>query len=58
MGIDGLLVFPLSATKNNDHFKKIQNRGIPIVVFDKDCSGLEVDKVLVDDYDGALQAVE
>lgn len=58
IGIDGLLVSPSSSTKKIKHFKKIQKRGIPIVVFDRDCSGLDADKVLVDDYDGALQAVE
>ncbi len=58
IGIDGLLVSPSSTTSNVDHFKKIQKRGIPIVIFDRDCPGLEADKVLVDDYDGAFQAVE
>jgi len=58
IGIDGLLVSPSSSTKKIKHFKKIKKRGIPIVVFDRDCPGLKVDKVLVDDYDGALQAVE
>ena len=58
IGIDGLLVSPSSTTSNIDHFKKIQKRGVPIVVFDRDCPGLEADKVLVDDYDGAFQAAE
>lgn len=56
--IDGVLVSPSSETKNFDHFKKLQKSGIPIVVFDRDCPGLEADKVLVDDYFGAFQAVE
>ncbi len=58
IGIDGLLVSPSSTTSNIDHFKKIQDRGVPIVVFDRDCPGLNADKVLVDDYDGAFQATE
>lgn len=58
IGIDGLLVSPASTTNNVNHFKKIQKRGIPIVIFDRDCPGLKADKVLVDDYDGAYQAVE
>ena len=58
MGIDGLLVSPSSTTKKIGHLKKIKKRGIPIVVFDRDCPGLKVDKVLVDDYNGAFQAVE
>ena len=56
--VDGVLVSPSSRTKKFDHFFKLQQSGIPIVVFDRDCSGLDVDKVLVDDYDGAFQAVD
>ena len=56
--VDGLLVSPSSKTKNFNHFYKLQQSGVPIVVFDRDCPGLEVDKVLVDDYDGAFQAVD
>lgn len=56
--VDGVLVSPSSETKNYDHFRKLQKTGIPVVVFDRDCPGLEADKVLVDDYSGAFQAVE
>jgi len=56
--VDGVLVSPSSATKNFDHFRGLQKSGIPVVVFDRDCPGLEADKVLVDDYSGAFQAVE
>ncbi|MFS4456145.1 LacI family DNA-binding transcriptional regulator [Maribacter sp. 2304DJ31-5] len=56
--IDGVLVSPASSTKKYKHFKALQKNGIPLVVFDRDCPGLNVDKVLVDDYDGAFQAVE
>ncbi len=58
VGIDGLLVSPASKTKKYKHFNRLINSGIPVVVFDRDCPGLEVDKVLVDDYDGAFQAVD
>ncbi|HMB62169.1 MAG TPA: LacI family DNA-binding transcriptional regulator [Eudoraea sp.] len=56
--VDGVLVSPASATKDFDHFRSLQKNGIPVVVFDRDCPGLEADKVLVDDYAGAFQAVE
>jgi len=56
--VDGVLVSPSSTTHKYDHFLKLKNNGIPLVVFDRDCPGLEVDKVLVDDYDGAFQAVD
>lgn len=56
--VDGVLVSPASATENFDHFRSLQKNGIPVVVFDRDCPGLEADKVLVDDYAGAFQAVQ
>jgi DNA-binding LacI/PurR family transcriptional regulator len=58
VGIDGVLVSPTSNTKKIKHFTRLKKSGIPVVVFDRDCPGLEVDKVLVDDYDGAFQAVD
>lgn len=56
--IAGILVAPSSSTQNFDHFKKLQENSIPLVVFDRDCEGLEAHKVLVDDYSGAFEAVE
>ncbi|MGB5499583.1 MAG: LacI family DNA-binding transcriptional regulator [Maribacter sp.] len=58
MQVDGVLVSPSSETKSFDHFRGLQKSGIPVVVFDRDCPGLEADKILVDDYSGAFQAVE
>jgi LacI family transcriptional regulator len=58
MQVDGVLVSPASATRNFDHFRCLQKNDIPVVIFDRDCPGLEADKVLVDDYAGAFQAVE
>jgi DNA-binding LacI/PurR family transcriptional regulator len=56
--VDAVLVSPASETKNFDHFRTLQKNNIPVVIFDRDCPGLEADKILVDDYAGAFQAVE
>lgn len=53
----GVLVAPSSETKNFDHFRRLKANGIPLVIFDRDCDGLEAHKVLVDDYKGAFDAV-
>jgi len=58
MRVDGILVSPSSETKDFEHFRNLQKNDIPVVVFDRDCPGLESDKVLVDDYSGAFQAVD
>ena len=55
--VDGLLISPTSETKDTSFYQQLIQGGTPIVLFDRDCPGLETDKVLVDDYDGALQAV-
>lgn len=56
--IDGFLISPSSKTCQFDHITRLKNNGIPLVIFDRDCEGFEADKVLVDDYDGAFQAVD
>ena len=56
--VDGFLVSPTSETHDAQHFNKLVNNGTPLVIFDRDCAGFNADKVLVDDYDGAFQAVE
>lgn len=56
--VDGFLISPSSETKDFDHLKILINNNIPLVIFDRDCEGVEVDKVFVDEYKGAFQAVE
>lgn len=56
--VDGFLISPSSKTKNFDHLKILTENNIPLVIFDRDCEGLEVDKVFVDEYKGAFEAVE
>jgi LacI family transcriptional regulator len=55
---DGFLISPSSQTTRPEHFNRLKDSGIPLVIFDRDLVGFEGDKVLVDDYDGACQAVE
>ncbi len=56
--IAGVLIAPASTTVNFDHIKTLQKNNIPLVIFDRDCKGLEAHKVLVDDYSGAFEAVD
>ncbi len=44
-------------TKTLEHFRKFQKAGIPVVMFNRICEGLDVSKVLVDDHDGAYKGV-
>jgi DNA-binding LacI/PurR family transcriptional regulator len=55
--VDGLIVSLSSATSNIDHFRRLLQREVPIVFFDRVNSDLEATKVVLDNYDGAVQAV-
>ena len=55
--VDGLLVSLTRETRNFDHLKVFQRKGIPIVFFNRVCEEMQVPKVVVDDYDGAFKAV-
>lgn len=56
--VDGVIVSFAKNTENFDHFKKIHNKGIPLVLFDRSFPGLDVSRVVIDDYLGAYQATE
>lgn len=58
INVDGFLISPSSESKRNDHLEMLVDGNIPLVIFDRDCIGIEVDKVFVDEYSGAKQAVE
>lgn len=56
--VAGLLVSISMTTSNMDHFKTLQQRGVPIVFFDRVSDDIVASKVVVDDYQGAYTAVE
>ena len=58
---DGFIVsVSEEAQKNEDyqHFSAIINDGTPIVMFDRIAEGVDCDKVIVDDFDSALNATQ
>ena len=56
--VDGVLVSLTKETRNFDHLKIFERKGIPIVFFNRVCEDMDVPKVMVDDYEGAFRAVE
>jgi DNA-binding LacI/PurR family transcriptional regulator len=56
--VDGLLVSHTKETRNFDHFRVFQRKGIPVVFFNRVCEDMNVPTVTVDDYRGAFLAVE
>jgi LacI family transcriptional regulator len=56
--VDGILVSVSKSSKQFDHFQTAVKKGVPLVFFDRVCTEIEVDRVVVEDYQGAYQAVE
>ena len=59
--IDGFIVSVSEEAQKNqdyDHFAAIINDGTPIVMFDRIAEGVDCDKVIVDDFDSALDATQ
>ncbi|SDL48718.1 LacI family DNA-binding transcriptional regulator [Siphonobacter aquaeclarae] len=55
---DGLVVSTASSVRNGDHFRTLQEQGIPVVFFDRKVDNFQTHQVLVDDFDGAFRATE
>lgn len=56
--VDGIIVSFARNTENFDHFRKVYDKGIPLVLFDRSFPGLDISRVVIDDYLGAYQATE
>ncbi|MBC35622.1 MAG: LacI family transcriptional regulator [Bacteroidetes bacterium] len=56
--IDGFIISMSKNTFDHDHFKNIKKIGVPIVFFDRPAEGIFGDSVIVDDLNGAYQAVK
>ncbi len=57
MHVCGVIVSQAKDTVNYDHFTKMTESGIPLVFYDRICTGLNTSRVVVDDYAGAYNAV-
>jgi DNA-binding LacI/PurR family transcriptional regulator len=56
--VDGFIVSVSSETKVFDHFRKIQEKQMPMVVFDRVPADLKAPCVRLDNMDGGFQATE
>ncbi|MES2775285.1 MAG: LacI family DNA-binding transcriptional regulator [Bacteroidota bacterium] len=56
--VDGFIISVSSETKVFDHFKKIQEKKMPMVVFDRVTPFLKAPGVRIDNADGGFQATE
>ena len=56
--VAGVLVSVSKETKDFTHFQNLADKGIPVVFFDRASNKMKMDKVVVDDFDGAFKAVD
>lgn len=56
--VDGFLVCVSSETKTFDHIKKISDKNLPMVVFDRICPDLVAPRVIIDNMEGGFVATE
>lgn len=56
--VDGIFASIGKKTEDLSHFKKVTQRGIPLVLFDNVSDELDVNQVMIDDYQGAYMVVE
>lgn len=55
--VAGMLVSTSQEINDFDHLKTIMRQGIPLVLFDRIAEGINASKVVVDDFEGAYNAV-
>lgn len=56
--VDCVLASISKETINQDHYKEIKKRGVPLILFDRANDDLGVPSVVVDDYRGAFSATQ
>ncbi len=55
--VAGVIASVSQTTRDGQHFRRLLNIGIPVVLFDRVLEELEVNKVVIDDYQAARRAV-
>jgi DNA-binding LacI/PurR family transcriptional regulator len=53
----GVIVSQAKDTQKYDHFQRLIDAGVPLVFYDRICTGVNASRVVVDDYMGAFNAV-
>ena len=53
----GIIVSQAKDTHQYEHFQRLIDSGVPLVFYDRICTGVNASRVVVDDYMGAFNAV-
>jgi len=55
--VDGIIMSAASDTEHTTHIDQVQQAGIPVVFFDRDCPAISSAKIKTNDFDSAYNAV-
>lgn len=53
----GVILSMAKTTRDYSHYIDLQNKQLPIIFYDRICTGINASRVVVDDYNAALNAV-
>ncbi|MDW7694845.1 LacI family DNA-binding transcriptional regulator [Flammeovirgaceae bacterium SG7u.111] len=56
--VAGFIISLSSETEEFSHFKKIIQKGTPLVFFNRECEEIDTSKVVIDNYEAAYEATE
>ncbi len=56
--VGGVIASLAKDTSQYDHYQELLNNNIPVVFYDRICTGINTERVVVDDYAGSFAAVE
>lgn len=56
-GVDGIIASLSKRTERLNHFTRVRNKGIPLILFDRTSEELGVSQVVIDDYSASYNAV-
>lgn len=54
----GFIISLASQTQNFDHLKQLQNKSVPLVLFNRDCEEIKASKVIIDNKKAAFVATK
>ena len=56
--VDGIIISYAKATPDFEHLRRVQEKNVPLILFDRTTKDLNVNQVVIDDYLGAYKTVE
>lgn len=56
--VDGVIASVAADATDHSYYNRLSEAGVPVVLFDRTAAGVEAGTVIVDDYQGAVLAVE